>query len=313
MARSAINSRQLERVRYWQGQMLRSGDFHRQLATDAQLRAWHNRSLHSAYGVTLGLQASAIPPTGAVTGVKVQPGAAYDCFGRVIILATDRIIPVPTTTGESSPPMVLFVRYREALEFKNPRDTEGACITCGPGVSSETLDFVWRPDALGAPSDGVPLARITYDGGKPVFDSSFAPPGPRPLAKPYLAQGSTIPGSTAWQPWQVGTPGNEFSIGLQTTVDTSSAGFTQTPCYFAWLEGTNAWFATLKQPFPLFTNISGALPGQFTFNIFVAFQEFAAFARQTLKWPMYVCWLGCQPQGDWSLCLEPVKSKPCCS
>lgn len=313
MARLATNSRELERVRYWQGQTLRSGDFRQQLATDAQLRAWHNRSLHSAYGVTLGLEASAVPPTGSVTGVKIQPGAAYDCFGRALILASERVIALPTVTGNNPAPAILFVRYHETHEVKSRRDTQGACITCGPGASAETLDFVWRPDALGALPEGVPLARITYDGSQPVFDSSFAPPNPRPLAKPYLASGSTIPGSTAWQHWRVGTTGNEFPIGLQTIVDTSSAGFTQTPCYFAWLEGTDSWFATLKQPFPLFTSISGALPGQFAFNVFGAFHESAVSAQRSIKWPMYVCWLGCQPQGDLSLCLEPAKSKPCCS
>lgn len=313
MVSLATNSQELERVRYWQGQMLRSGDFRRQLATDSQLRAWHNRSLHSAYGVALGLEASIVAETGATMGVQVQPGIAYDCFGRPLILATKRVVTLPANTTENPTPITLSVKYREDPELQNPRDAEGVCVSCGPSACAQFTEFTWQYSAPGIGIEGVPLARIIYNDGKAAFDSSFTLPGARPLAKPYLANGSTIPGGTPWQPWQVGTTGNEFSIGLQTVVDTSSAGFTQTPCYFAWLEGTDSWFAQIEQSFPLFTSVSGALPGQFTFNVFASFEQFSILARRSFKWPMYVCWLGCQPQGDWSLCLEPEKSRPCCS
>jgi hypothetical protein len=51
---SVFEKRPLERVRYWQGQMLRSADFRAQSADTAQHRWWHNRALHNAYGVYRG-------------------------------------------------------------------------------------------------------------------------------------------------------------------------------------------------------------------------------------------------------------------
>src|SRR5262249_23851380 len=52
---STPEQRDLERLRYWQGQMLRSRDFRDQAAQQAELRWWHNRALHNAYGVVAGL------------------------------------------------------------------------------------------------------------------------------------------------------------------------------------------------------------------------------------------------------------------
>ena len=48
---SQTEKRKLERVRYWQGQMLRSRDFNDMHAVEEQRRWWHNRALHNAYGV----------------------------------------------------------------------------------------------------------------------------------------------------------------------------------------------------------------------------------------------------------------------
>jgi hypothetical protein len=44
---------EIERLRYWQGQKLRSRDFRDQMEMAAQLRWWHNRALHQAFGVRL--------------------------------------------------------------------------------------------------------------------------------------------------------------------------------------------------------------------------------------------------------------------
>jgi hypothetical protein len=81
----------------------------------------------------------------------------------------------------------------------------------------------------------------------------------RRIARSRLVTGTTIPGDTAWQPWTIQTPfwaiqpGTHRSlpvdlpIGFQVRVDTSAYGFTETPRYFAWLQG------------PLF-DLSGATP-----------------------------------------------------
>src|SRR5579864_1624026 len=61
--------RELERTRYWQGQLLKSGDLNGQVSTDLQLRWWHNRALHNAYGVALGYESkSLVDASGILNG-----------------------------------------------------------------------------------------------------------------------------------------------------------------------------------------------------------------------------------------------------
>src|SRR5262245_45150861 len=64
-----------ERFRYWQGQMLRSRDFNDQTARAAEMRWWHNRAIHRAFGVCLGLEISAIlGNNNSLLGVHVNTG-----------------------------------------------------------------------------------------------------------------------------------------------------------------------------------------------------------------------------------------------
>jgi hypothetical protein len=71
----------------------------------------------------------------------------------------------------------------------------------------------------------------------------------RRIARSRLVTGMTIPQDTAWQPWTIPTPSwapswlpewtrlADVPIGFQVRVDTSAYGFTETPRYFAWLQG----------------------------------------------------------------------------
>jgi hypothetical protein len=87
----------LQRLRYWQGQALRSRDLNDQVAFDALLRAWHNRALHSpagesVYGVREGLAAAL---DAAEEAVEVQPGLAYDARGRALPLPAPLRLALP--------------------------------------------------------------------------------------------------------------------------------------------------------------------------------------------------------------------------
>src|ERR1700682_746080 len=89
-----VERRDLERLSYWQGQMLRSRDFRDDAAFEAQRRWWHNRALHSAFGVSYGLHVTVDSSTGEMI-LTVGCGLAYDCFGRELILRQDRTAPPP--------------------------------------------------------------------------------------------------------------------------------------------------------------------------------------------------------------------------
>src|SRR5678816_315402 len=96
----AQNRQELERVRYWQGQLLASGDLNTQLRVDQQLRWLHNRSLHSAYGIALGLELERDETTKEIKidddgNVTVVCGMAYDCAGRELILQSNRALALP--------------------------------------------------------------------------------------------------------------------------------------------------------------------------------------------------------------------------
>jgi hypothetical protein len=314
---TTVEQRELERVRYWQGQLLRSGDFRIQINTDAQLRAWHNRALHSAYGIALGYEVTPVPDTGPITGIRIKPGVAYDCFGRAIILLAEQVVLIPRAPADGSGSISLLLRYKETLQFPKPGETSGVCLNCCASAAPESPDFVWKPSDQVTSTDGVLAARVTFDRGQAFLDSLFVTPASRPIAKPYLANGETIPGGTVWTAWKVGDAGNEITIGLQTVVDTSEAGFTRTPCYFAWLEGVDANLAGLGQASVIFSSIADPAPDHFTFRILVPAQaaafEVRAAAVRRAPFLAYVCWLGCESRGDLSLCLQPAAQKPCCS
>src|SRR4029078_630519 len=57
-----------------------------------------------------------------------------------------------------------------------------------------------------------------------------------------------------WEPWServfsLRRVMTDMSLGVQVTIDTSAAGFTETPRYFAWLEGS-LWDGSNIEFFP---------------------------------------------------------------
>src|SRR5438477_12013226 len=85
-----LSQREIERLEYWEGQLLRSGDFSGAQNADNQRRWWHNRALHNAYGISLGLTV-----TQDGDWLDVDCGVAYDCEGRELIVPTGARVPIP--------------------------------------------------------------------------------------------------------------------------------------------------------------------------------------------------------------------------
>ena len=137
----------------------------------------------------------------------VAPGLAFDCHGRELVLDTPRQVRVPAD-GEAAH---LVIARR------------------GDGVT-----LCWLPPEAAARGDGV---RLDVAGAP-------APPRARPFARPKIGRGATVPGSTAWEPWSEQVDTQTLHLGIQLDVDTSAAGFTATPCYFAQLTGST-WDARI--------------------------------------------------------------------
>ena len=310
---------QLERLRYWQGQALLSRDLNDQLTFEAQQRWWHNRALHNAYGVVTGLEVDALLDENGnqvfddgVPIFQVSPGLAYDCFGRELCLQRPKEVRAPEPEPHERKGWTLLVSYRPTSEL-----SRGACPPCDCGPAIEEPDLAWKPTRKVEVTDGVPLATGNYDsaeGGQFALGADLRKPAARPLARPIVGNGTTIQGETAWRPWVLG--GSSFTpalhtafhgfgpLGIEVTVDTSAAGFTETPCYFASLQG-GLWSRAGRGfvPFVL-ERITVAAPESFTYSLWVptfsqrqtfgSLNSFFSFARRQL----YLCWVGVQTQHD---------------
>lgn len=306
---------EIERLRYWQGQRLLARDFRDQATIEAQLRWWHNRALHNAFGVRYGLAILPLTAQGSLCALRVDCGVAYDCFGRELMLQTAREIPLPPV-GVKPQNITLLIRYKETAAFPKKHEVSNACAPGGGVALLEQPEFVWKQSDLVQVTDGVPLTQLNYDGSKGsfLFLPDFVAPSLRPLARPRIGSGATVPEGTAWELWServsvANRRVREVSVGYQVTIDTSAAGFTERPCYFAWLQGT-LWSQSNIEFFPVpFTHLDSESITQFRFRLWmpriptllgarlrlsnVQFEnEFINFARRRR---LYVCWIGIQP------------------
>lgn len=291
--------RELERFRFHQGQMLRSEDFRDQQTVEAQLRAWHNRALHSTYGVARNvLEGLAVTADGA-DKVVVKPGVAYDGFGRELRLGREKSLDLPDPSEE----MFLVIRSRLGDVCARNGQILEACLTSHAPADASEVELVWLPVKGFSIRDGVPLAR--WDD---VLDPTFIVQLTRPLARPRIASGATIPGATDWNAWEVKRANRDYLIkavsSFQVSIDTSSAGFAIRPAYFAALQGqlsftdeeTGAQFIGLS-----LGHIDQATNNGFVFRFFVTAYQVAAGKKPRpvgdlrdflLRQNAYVYWIG---------------------
>jgi hypothetical protein len=280
----------LERLRYWQGQTLKRADFDDELARQAALRWWHNRTIHDTWGLVSGLDAEVHDGD-----VVVGPGLAYDCFGRELVLTASRRI--------AAPPEAPVARWILLL-----RASAGTS-------SAPAAEIRWsrRADPFD-PREGVPLAEARYVEGALVLSAVAEAQRSPALRAPRLGSGATVHGKTDWRPWARGDLGVPVA-GVEVRIDTAAAGFERTPCYFAWLVGNPG--RRLQRGFlfvPLSRVVRGT-PSRFVFSIWLPFaprfavisavdvlavavpamhEGIEAFARRELS----VCWLGIECPGS---------------
>ena len=322
----------LERVRYWQGQMLRSRDFSNLQRVEAQRRWWHNRALHNAYGIAEGMMCSLIPAA-APTGVSIGVGIAYDVQGRELILDCPLIVPLPANVPRGLlGPMSLLMRYKTAQAGLRPDEICEICWTAPGSAVAGTVEFVWMVGLVGFgldPSNGVAVFALQYGaGGLTGQYPGYSPLSTQPMASPLLGSGSTIPGSTPWEPWSVGFVFGDSGdpipnvIGVQTWVDTSAAGFTRIPCYFATLQGPPWSSKTMRLVPAIFPSLGDESIVGFTFRLWLqviprqrgvgVLEAEVQFSFDYATWPsdflsyaqqqnLCVSWIGCQMPGAISL------------
>jgi len=302
-----MEKRELQRIQYWQGQMLRSRDFRDNEAVEAQRRWWHNRAEHAAFGISRGLDATA---DNTVTAVLVQPGVAYDCFGRELILENAQNIPVPLELNVRS--AVLLMKYRSPEGGARSTATAEVCWTDG-ALKFAAVEFFWEPTEAVRTEDGVAIAQVFYTStGRQINREFFLRPT-QTDARPLVATGTTVRGKTPWQANFLGRVNNAGRIiEVSTRVDTSAAGFTSVPCYFAWLGGPLPDPKTGNLLPLLFSSIRDEAADSFTLAYWVyktasgsntfplhpataGDEKFAVTSPPVVERPdLFVVWIGCQ-------------------
>jgi hypothetical protein len=259
----------LSRIAFWQGQMLSAADFRTQIGTAEQLRWWHNRSLHNTYGVRVGLDVSGVDGADAV---DLSCGVAYDCVGRELVIDRPQRIPLPVLMEKDTAVRALVLSRRSTGGGRSC--CEAPQEPCWPSSGSDVespVELSWIVERDLGTNDGVPLARFIPGGEHPI-DPDFIPPSARPIARPHVASGATIPGNTPWEVWFEDLSDAEGGVhrralGMQTRIDTSAGGFTRVPRYFAQLEGP-LWDGGGQQFLPaFFPSIDDATVTGFTFRL----------------------------------------------
>ena len=252
----------LQRLAYWEGQALAARDLNDEASGRAQLRWWHNRALHDTFGVSFGLAVAPLLAAGRLTGVRLRPGLAYDCFGRELVVTLAREIAVPDSSTHASS-LTLLLRYDEISECSCASfDSKTGWTHCATVRDNASVAWKERFDR----DDGVPLARIHDVDGEYVLDGAYAVRISRPLRRPKLVSGTTLSGATAWEPWRLDIGFSApLVLGMKTAVDTSSAGFLDTPCYFATLDGID-WSGPFGDVPPI-THLGDESPSAFSFYL----------------------------------------------
>jgi hypothetical protein len=300
--------RDLERFRFWQGQALRAADLRDELRVDDELRWWHDRAVHDAYGVRLGLAVEAVPEAGAPLSLQVAPGIAYDGQGRPLLLQEPATVPLPPPPPGPAPTgMLLVATYRPSSAYLDRGRVDGVCPRCGRAALGEAPDLGWVLERGFDPCAGVALARIASDGGAWALDDGFSPLPTRPQARPHLHCAVTLPGASPWKAWRGPDPAQGPALGVEVSVDTSAAGFTQVPHYLAWLRG---WEPLASRVSALvLTHVAEPTPTQFLFRV-----VFAA-ARPVRQLPSMgaarVLWIGCEEPAVAGV-EALLEERPCC-
>jgi hypothetical protein len=311
-----------DRLTYRDGQLLAARDAGDDVQRDARLRWLHTRALHNTWGIAAGLRVR----TGSDgSSVLVSPGFALDDAGRELVLAQGVTVPVPHVSVKAL--MVLTVRYQGNAAYRERAASAGACLGTDGNLRAEEPVFSWRRPDEAPFGPLVPLASAVVTGGLVKDLDLRVRCYAQPLRQPYIATGTTEPGSSGWRHWRKG----DVELGLELKVDTSGAGFIEEPRYFPVLhgdlrlgvqdfdqeklEGAEASFSPTA-----FQSVAEPQRESFVFRITALGKLVPPYEAESRRW--HVAWTGiepprgCEPQargyrslGDLVLDLRPVGSQ----
>lgn len=179
--------------------------------------ARHFRRVHRIWGVADGLRVEAKEAGGEWT-ITVEPGTAYDRYGRALSL------PGPTTKSApaSERPQLLILRGEApragtaGLALLTPQSCDVEIVDMSSSTGQEVDLCDWE----------IPLARLEWNAGggraaNLTLDHTCRPIVASTFRRPFLAVGTLPAGTTA--------ASLADGSGLQVWVDTTSGGFLKRP------------------------------------------------------------------------------------
>jgi len=288
-----------EPLAYFDGQRLTAADLAAAQDFHRELRWLHNRALH-ATGIVEGL-----PVEGARDDivVRVGSGLALDGLGRELLLVEPLTVAVPPiAAGAPGQPAALVLTLRYDSDPVVAASQAGVCDTAGAVRLAERPLVRFRSLDEMDPAIDVVLAGVLIRDCRLAQAPTTAERRVVATTSPRVDAGRTPAGSTTWRNFSIGGA----VAGVETTVDTSAAGFQRAPIYQARVGGLRG-----IQPFAQFadgpvviadpTSTSfvlrmilagpiGTAPGPIVNPIEVLSPDFLDQAREELEW--HVVWMG---------------------
>lgn len=279
-----------DRVTYRDGQLLTARDLHDDFQANQRLRRLHTRYLHDTWGIALGFIVTA--QTGD-DSVHLGPGYAIDSSAREILLAQDLRLPVPDTPSAAD--FMLVISYLDDSAFENLPSLGNICVGTGLDPRNERPVIGWRTPDTFRPGPDVPVAKIRVQQGALVAAPDL---GVRRYAtrmiRPHVGFGTM----------EFRPPRSEFYSAV--AVDTSDAGFANTPQYFARLDwpsqGLPKDAGSLLTFAGNFAYIDAATPTGFTYNLpFVNIFATERTPKLEITWLGLERVSGCEPFANFRL------------
>jgi hypothetical protein len=229
----------LSRPAFFDGQSLAAVDLTAVQAYHRDLLWLHQRTLHS-WGIASGF---AVSGAKGDKSVSIQPGYAVDSQGRSIVLDSARSLDVPSVVSGSTGLAVTYyltVSYVEDADLPAATVRAGACGSDGAVRRPDEPLLRWQDHVDSQGGTDIVLGAIS------VLNCKLTGPvdvtrrrSATPETQPYIYAGQTAPGSTKWSPWWLAdqNPDSDPPVGLTVSVNTSEAGFANTPKYSAQVVG----------------------------------------------------------------------------
>lgn len=268
----------IERLQFFNGQRLAADDLQNLEQFNREMRWLHNQSLHQP-GVGSGYAVSGLKGDREIT---IQPGYAIDSLGREIVLTEAQVEQIPPVADDGFGNPVLYdltVSYPDDQQLEETETRDGVCVKLGVVRRREEPVFCWvrlGPEPGLVPTDSTLRQQIEDDlrirlGRITVLNCQLYEPisvaerrNARPPEQPYVACGRTD--STGWKMRE--TKG--VSLELRFKVNTDSADFRTTPCYYAHVVGNRLFdFGGVTVALDGFGAISEAAEDSFIFSFLI--------------------------------------------